>query len=431
MQTDNNIKYRPAGSAVIYELNVRQLTPEGTFRAAIPHLDTLHRTGVDIVWVMPPYPIGEENRKGALGSYYSVRDYCAINPEFGSIDDFDAFVARAHKLGIRVILDWVANHTARDARWLAEKPADWYERNADGSPVVPFDWTDTAKLNYANREVWQGQLDAMLWWVRDHDVDGFRCDMAMLVPIEFWQFVRAGLEAVRPDIFMLAEAEGTEFFDRAFDVCYAWRLHHLFCDVAKSRCRIDAVRRYLYEDFAQYPQSALRMMFTSNHDENSWNGSEFARLGDAADAMAVFTFLLPASVPLIYTGQEFGYDHSFAFFERDPLPDLEPNAFTDLYRRLADLRHSNPALWAGTDGGDFIEIHNNAEDCMLSFARSNGDNRVVCLLNLSPYTIQADFDTGIYAGDYTDALNGSRYALPSHIDTYFAPWEYKILVKKV
>lgn len=429
MATKNKIKLPPVDRAAVYELNVRQLTAEGTFQAAIPHLDTLRWTGVDIIWVMPPYPIGELNRKGALGSYYSVRDYCAINPEFGTMADFDAFVERAHALGMRVILDWVANHTARDARWLEEKPADWYERNPDGTPVTPFDWTDTAKLNYANREVWQGQLDSMMFWVRKHNVDGFRCDMAMLVPLEFWQFAVAELRKVKPDLFMLAEAEGTEFFDGAFDACYAWKLHHLLCDIAKSRCRVDALRHYIYEDFNAYPKSALRLMFTSNHDENSWNGSEFVRFGDAADAMAAATFVLPSSLPLIYTGQEFGYDHSFAFFEHDPLPELEANAFTDLYRRLIDLRHSNPALRSGADGGDFIEIHNNAEDCMISFARTRDDNTVLCLLNLSPYTIQADFDTGIYAGEYTNALNGTPYVLPPHIDTYFAPWEYKILIR--
>ena len=421
---------RPFGSMVIYELNVRQLTPQGTFNAVLPHLHTLRKMGTDIIWVMPPYPIGEVNRKGALGSYYSIRDYCAINPEFGTMADFDAFVEQAHSLGIKVILDWVANHTARDARWLTEKPDDWYERNPDGSPATPFDWTDTAKLNYANREVWHGQLEAMKFWLLEHNIDGFRCDMAMLVPLEFWQFATAELRRQRPDIFMLAEAEGPEFFDRAFDACYAWRLHHLLGDVAKSRCRADAIRHYIYDDRNSYPQTALRMMFTSNHDENSWNGSEFVRLGDAADAMAVTTFLFPSSMPLVYTGQEFGYDHSFAFFEHDPLPDIEPNAFTDLYRRLADLRHSNPALWSGSEGGDFIEIRNNAEDCMLSFVRTKEDNEVVCLLNLSPYTIQADFNTGIYAGEYTDALNGSNYTLPSHIDTYFAPWEYKVLIRK-
>ena len=430
MAKNTKIKYQAPEAAVVYELNVRQLTSEGTFHAAIPHLETLRWAGVDIIWVMPPYPIGQENRKGTLGSYYSVRDYCGINPEFGTMKDFDEFVACAHSLGMKVILDWVANHTARDARWITEKPADWYVRNPDGSAAVPFDWTDTAKLNYDNREVWQGQLDAMMFWVRDHHIDGFRCDMAMLVPAEFWQFVCAELRKLRPDLFMLAEAEGTEFFDRAFNACYAWKLHHLLCDIAKSRCRADALRRYLYEDFETYPKNALRLMFTSNHDENSWNGSEFLRFGDAADAMAAATFLLPASLPLIYTGQEFGYDHSFAFFEHDPLPDREPNAFTDLYRRLADMRHSNPALWAGENGGDFTEIHNNAQDCMLSFARTRDNNMVLCLLNLSPYTIQADFNTGIYAGEYTDALNGTPYTLPQHIDTYFAPWEYKVLIKK-
>ena len=430
MANTSDINLRPDGGCVIYELNVRQLTAEGTFRAAIPHLATLRRMGVDIVWVMPPYPIGEENRKGALGSYYSVRDYCAINPEFGTLADFDAFVAEAHKSGMRVILDWVANHTSRDARWLTEKPADWYERNDDGTAAVPFDWTDTAKLNYANREVWQGQLEAMRFWVCGHSVDGFRCDMAMLVPVEFWRFVTDELRALRPGLFMLAEAEGPEFFGGVFDVCYAWKLHHLLCDIAWSRCRADALRRHISDDFATYPEGSMRLLFTSNHDENSWNGSEFRRFGDAADAMAAATFVLPSGIPLIYTGQEFGYDHSFAFFEHDPLPDTETNAFTDLYKRLIALRHDNPALWAGPGGGDFVDIRNNAEDCMLSFARSKGDNLVLCLLNMSPYTIQADFDTGIYAGEYTDALNGRDYSVPPHIDTYFAPWEYKILIRK-
>lgn len=430
MSADNN-SLRPCGASVIYELNVRQLTPEGNFAAAASHLDTLRHAGIDIIWIMPPYPIGEAERKGSLGSYYSVRDYCAINPEFGTMADFDGFVARAHSLGMRVILDWVANHTARDARWLEEKPADWYERNADGTPVAPFDWTDTAKLNYGNRAVWDGELESMRFWVTEHGVDGFRCDMAMLVPVEFWRYVTDELRKIKPSLFMLAEAEGPEFFENGFDVCYGWRLHHLLCDVARSRCRIDAVRRYLYDEYGVLPSSPMRLLFTSNHDENSWNGSEFERLGDAADAMAVFTYLLPSGVPLVYTGQEFGYDHRFAFFDRDPMPDITPNAFTDLYHRLADLRHDNAALWSGAEGGDFVEIHNNAEDCMLSFVRTKGDNRVLCLLNLSPYTIQADFDAGIYAGSYTDALNGSHYELPPHIDTYFAPWEYKILIKKV
>ena len=185
-------------NAVLYEMNVRQLTPEGTLRAATERLAFLRELGIDAVWLMPVYPIGRVNRKGSLGSYYSIRDYCAVNPEMGTAADLDAFVAEAHRLGMKVLLDWVANHTARDARWIAEKPADWYERDAQGEPAVPWDWTDTAKLDYANRAVWQGQIDAMRYWLEEHAVDGFRCDMAMLVPIDFWREAVRQLRRTKP-----------------------------------------------------------------------------------------------------------------------------------------------------------------------------------------------------------------------------------------
>ena len=290
--------------AVIYEMNIRQTTPEGTFRSAARRLPLLRNIGVDAVWLMPVYPIGSINRKGTLGSYYSISNYCAVNPEFGTMADFDDFVAEAHRLGMRVLLDWVANHTSRDAVWLSECPTDWYERNADGSAKVPCDWDDTAKLNYANREVWRGEIDAMSFWLREHDVDGFRCDMAMLVPIEFWQQARSELQRINPDVFMLAEAEEQNMFDNAFDASYTWEMHHILCDVAQGRRRVWDLRNYIYADRGRYPQSAMRLMFTSNHDENSWNGSEFARFGAAAEIMAALTFVLPQSLPLIYTGQD-------------------------------------------------------------------------------------------------------------------------------
>ncbi len=415
--------------AVLYEMNVRQLTPEGTLRAAMARLDFLREMGVDAVWLMPIHPIGERERKGSLGSYYSVRDYCAVNPEFGTMADFDAFVARAHALGMKVLLDWVANHTARDARWIYEKPADWYERDEKGEPAVPWDWNDTAKLDYANREVWRGQIDAMRFWVEEHAVDGFRCDMAMLVPIEFWQEVSAELHRVKPDVFMLAEAEEQNLFDRAFDACYTWQLHHLLNDVAQQKCRVWPLRDYLYADPVRYPATAIRLMFTSNHDENSWSGSEFARMGDAVQVMAALTFVLPQGMPLIYTGQEVGCDHTFEFFDRDPIADYTPNYYTAFYRRLCRMKHSNAALRAGERGGRMIEIENNAKDCMLSFVREVEGNRVVVLANVSPYTIHADFYTGIYAGTYVDAMTGVESELPSHVERDMAPWSFQILTK--
>ena len=416
---------QPWGGRILYEMNIRQLTAEGTFAAAIPHLALLHAMGVDALWLMPVYPIGEICRKGSLGSYYSIRDYCAVNPEFGTMEEFDRFVAEAHALGMQVLLDWVANHTSRDARWLAEKPYGWYERNSSGEAAIPFDWSDTAKLDYSNREVWQGEIDAMLFWLTKHHIDGFRCDMAMLMPPEFWHEAVSQLRQVKPDIFMLAEAEERWLFDNGFNACYTWRLHHMMCDIAQGRCRTDALRRYIYEDRETYPAPALRMTFTSNHDENSWNGSEFERLGDAAHIMAALTFVLPQSLPLIYTGQEFGYDHRFAFFDKDPMPAFTPNGQTDFYSRLAAMKHRNAALHSLD--GSFVEIRNNAEDCLMTFVRESAGNRVVCIMNLSPYAIHADFNTGIYAGIYRDALCGGEYTLHTHVEQDMVPWQFTLL----
>ncbi|WP_418662033.1 alpha-amylase family glycosyl hydrolase [Alistipes communis] len=418
--------------AVLYEMNVRQLTPEGTLRAAAARLEFLRDLGVDAVWLMPIYPIGEKNRKGTLGSYYSIRDYCAVNPELGTMDDFDDFVAEAHRLGMKVLMDWVANHTSRDARWIAGKPASWYERDASGEPAVSWDWTDTAKLDYANRDVWEAQVAAMEFWIARHAVDGFRCDMAMLVPIGFWQYAAARLRRVKPDLFLLAEAEQRNLFDDGvFDACYGWEMHHLLNDVAQQRVRVTALRDWLRADRGRYPRSAMRLAFTSNHDENSWNGSEFARMGAARGIMAAFTFVVPGGLPLIYTGQEVGYDHSFAFFDRDPIPaeSYRANAYTEFYRRLTELRHANPALAAGGRGGDMVEISNNAEDCLMTFVREVPGNQVVAVMNLSPYAIETDYYTGIYAGMYTDALTGRPSELRGHVVEPMGPWSYRILTR--
>ena len=418
-------------SAVLYEMNVRQLTREGTFQAAIERLPFLRSVGVDALWLMPIYPIGEEGRKGSLGSYYSIRDYKAINPEFGSEADFRKFVDAAHALGMKVLLDWVANHTARDARWIDEKPADWYERDEYGVAKIPWDWSDTAKLNYANHDVWLGQIDAMRYWVEEFKVDGFRCDMAMLVPIEFWQEASAELHRIKPDVFMLAEAEEDNLFDAAFNMSYQWNIHHIMVDIAKGARRVWDLRNAMHSERARYPREAMRMSFTSNHDENSWSGSEQDRFGAALEIMTALTFLMPSTMPLIYTGQEVGYNHSFEFFERDAIPAAAyvENHTTELYRRLTALKHHERALDAGEWGGDVIEIENNAKDCMMTFVREVDGSRVVAIMNLSPYTIHADFRTGIYAGDYLDAMSGERVVLDERVERDIAPWCYQILIK--
>lgn len=412
-------------------MNIRQFTTEGTFRAASERLPFLRSIGVDAIWLMPIYPIGEEDRKGSLGSYYSIRDYKGVNPEFGSEADLRDFITKAHALGIKILFDWVANHTARDARWISERPVDWYERDSEGRAKVPWDWSDTAKLNYANREVWRGQIDAMRYWVEQFGIDGFRCDMAMLVPIEFWQEASAELHSIKSDIFMLAEAEEDNLFEGAFNMSYQWNIHHIMCDIAKGARRVWDLRNAMHAERQRYPREAMRLSFTSNHDENSWSGSEQSRFGRALEVMTAMTFLMPSTMPLIYTGQEVGYDHSFAFFDRDPIPEelYKEGYATELYRRLADLKHSQRALDSGERGGDVIEIENNAKDCMMTFVREVDDSRVVAIVNLSPYTIHADFRTGIYAGKYRDAISGERVILDEHVERDIAPWHYQILVK--
>ena len=383
---------QPLSNSVVYEMNVRQYTPEGTFAAAQKELPRLAEMGVDILWLMPIYPIGIEGRKMGpedLGSYYAVRNYCDVNPEFGTLADFDNFLAEAHKLGLRVVLDWVANHTSPDAVWVTGKPADWYERDAEGNTTYTADWSDTANLNYENKEVWKGMSDAMHFWM-ERGIDGFRCDMACEVPLEFWQETIAGLRAKYPEMYMLAEGEEPKLHTLSgFNASYSWELHHMMNDIAQGKKNIPELLAYLEKDAERHPASAdaFRLMFTSNHDENSWAGTEFERMGDAAKLMAVLTFTLPGGQPLIYTGQEMGWNKRFEFFTHDPIPAWEKNEYFDFYKGLIKIRHENPALAAGADGGKFKVV--SAEDSVLVFTRTLPDNKVTVKAELkAPWSFE-------------------------------------------
>lgn len=361
-------------NSVVYEMNIRQYTPEGTFAAAQEHLPRLKELGVDIVWLMPIYPIGVKERKGTLGSYYAISDYCATNPEFGSLEDFDNFVREAHKLGLRVVLDWVANHTSPDAKWINECPADWYVRDSLGNTVVNYDWYDIAELNYDNRAVWDEMKKSMHFWM-ERGIDGFRCDMACEVPLEFWQETIAELRAKYPGIYMLAEGEEPKLHSQCdFNSSYAWELHHLMNAIARGEKGVSDLLAYIEKDSQRHPENAFRLMFTSNHDENSWAGTEFERMGDAAKVMAVLTFTLPNSQPLIYTGQEMGWNKRFEFFEKDHIPAWEENEYGEFYKWLIDVKHNNPALAAGEKGGEFNVI--SSDNNTLVFTRTLPDNEV-------------------------------------------------------
>lgn len=381
-------------SSVVYEVNVRQFSEEGTLKAVEAQLPRLKDLGVDILWLMPINKIGVEGRKGTLGSYYAIADYKAIDPEFGTLEDFDSFLAAAHEQGFRVIMDWVANQTAPDNVWMTEKPADFYERDSLGNAIWEYDWTDTRSLNYENREVWYAQEDAMRFWL-ERGVDGFRCDAAGEMPSETWQYLVPTLRRDYPDIYLLAEAEKTEFaVDTMFDATYAWELHHIENGIANGPGNKDEVktaaelRAYIARDAARVPRSAFRLAFTSNHDENSWAGTEFERLGDAWKVMEVLNFTLPQTQPLIYTGQEIGLSRRLEFFEKDAITDWTANEYTEFYKYLIDLKHANPALDAGERGGKMKYIPGLPEN-VLGFTRAVKGNKVTVLANLSAEPVVA------------------------------------------
>ena len=329
------------------------------------------------------YEIGTEGRKGTLGSYYAISDYCKVNPEFGTMADFDSLLTAAHREGFKVILDWVANQTAPDHIWMRERPADFYERDSLGNAIYEYDWTDTRSLNYENEAVWAAQDSCMRFWL-DKGVDGFRCDAAGEMPAKFWKAVLPGLRRDYPDAYLLAEAEKPELGDPAegFDATYAWELHHLMNSVAQGEKTVQDLKDYIARDAENYPHHQFRLMFTSNHDENSWNGTEFERLGDAVKVMAVLCFTLPEGQPLVYTGQEIGMDHRLAFFEKDPVPDWTANGFTAFYKDLIAMRHANAALSAGGKGGPLVYIDGMPEG-VLAFSRAVEGNKVTVCANLT------------------------------------------------
>ena len=368
-------------NAVVYEMNVRQYTPEGTFAAAAEHLPRLSELGVDIIWLMPIYPIGVKERKGTLGSYYAISDYCATNPEFGSLEDFDAFVATAHKLGLKVIIDWVANHTSPDALWITERPADWYVRDEQGNTIVQYDWTDIAKLNYDNYDMRAEMEQAMRFWMA-RGIDGFRCDMACEMPFDFWQTVIPAIRNDYPQMYWLAEGEDKELHNNSFDASYTWELHHLLNAIARGEKGVNELKEQIAKYAEEYPAEAFRLMFTSNHDENSWAGTEFERMGDAAKVMAMLTFTLPNGQPLIYTGQEMGWNKRFEFFEKDHIPAWEDNEYTAFYKEMTALRHNNIALSAGERGGK-IEYIEDVPVGVFAFTRAVEGNSVTVYANLT------------------------------------------------
>ncbi|MCK5821591.1 MAG: alpha-glucosidase C-terminal domain-containing protein [Bacteroidales bacterium] len=408
--------------AVMYEVNIRQFSTEGTFNAFATHLPRLKNLGVEILWLMPIHPIGIENRKGELGSYYSVLDYKDVNPEFGTMDDFKAMVKNAHDLEMKVIIDWVPNHSSWDNALLTQHP-EWYAKDSTGNMFSPWDWTDVVQFDYSQRGLRDYMIETFKYWLTETDLDGFRMDVAHQVPTDFWNEVRQPLLDVKPDMILLAEAENPELHKQAFDMTYAWEFHHIMNELAQGKKNVSDMLTYFEKHDKEYNNNDIQMYFTSNHDENSWNGTVWERMGDAAEVMAVLSYTVPG-MPLIYNGQEAGLAHRLEFFVKDSIPWKE-HFFNALYTKLNSFKKDNPALWNPGFGGDMQIINNNKQKNVLSYMRTKGDNEILVIMNLSAEIIDVELDSFDNTETFTCFQTGETVSFAAPSESLSA-WEYKI-----
>lgn len=408
----------------IYEVNIRQYTPEGTFKAFQKHLPRLKSMGVDILWIMPIQPVGRKNRKGTLGSYYSIMDYTAVNPEFGTERDFKTLVEEAHKLGMHVIIDWVANHTSWDNVWI-QPHADWYTKDSLGNIIIPkgTDWKDTADLNYDNPDLRRAMIDAMKYWIKNTDIDGFRCDVAGMVPLSFWLHVRSEIDELKPNCFFLAEDESPAIH-AAFDATYNWKLKDIYNNIAKGKKNVSDLLLCFAEEAKEFGTDDILMNFTTNHDLNSWDGSEYERLGDSAvNAFTVLTYVLPG-MPLMYTGQEEPLKKRLSFFEKDTVGFKNYDRQV-LFTKLNQLKKDNKVLWNVSYRSGFTILKNTVPNNVLSFIRTAEKGKLLCVFN---------FSSREQTFKITDAVNGSYklymgdiLAIKTNTTVKLKPWGYTVL----
>ena len=429
LYSQNHVSLNPppdwSYNKIIYEVNIRQFTDDGSFNAFKRHLPRLKETGVGILWFMPIHPIGEKNRKGILGSYYSVRDYKAVNHEFGTLKEFKNLVDLIHKMGMYVIIDWVANHTAWDNEWIIEHP-EFYTKDSLGKIISPNpDWTDVADLNYENKVLWAAMIDALKFWVKEYDVDGYRCDVAGMMPIEFWVEARKELDNIKP-VFMLAEWDTPEMH-LAFDMTYDWTLHKIMNGIAEGEKSATDLIDHINVDNKKYPIDAFRMQFTSNHDENTWNGTVFERLGNAAESFAVFSFLIP-DMPLIYSGQEAGLNKRLEFFDKDTI-EWKEHKFQKLYLQLTKLKNDNDALLNGKSGGNIVWVNSTDKKNILSFTRTKNKDKIFAIFNFSEKKIEFDLDGETIGGTYKNYFTGKIETFSKNEKFNLEPWKFKIFVK--
>ena len=413
-------------NATIYELNIRQFSQEGTFKAIEKQLPRLKKMGINIIWLMPVQPIGVVNRKGSLGSYYSVKDYLKVNPEFGTDEDFRSLVKAIHSQGMYVILDWVANHSSWDNPLATQHP-EWYSRGRNGKfQSTPWrDYDDIIDFDYSQPGLRKYMTEALKFWVKEYDIDGYRCDVASFVPIDFWENARKELDAIKP-VFMLAEAEDKELHRKAFDATYNWTLWNILHQIAINNKSVKTLgEAYIAEHVSIFPKEGIRMNFIDNHDKNSWEGNQYSNFGPALKAATVFTAMMDG-MPMVYNGQEAGLDRSLLFFEKDPIV-WKKHENEALYTTLFALKHKNQALWNGNRGGEMVRIMNDKMDQIISFVREKNGDKVITFINLSMEKVQVNFDTSYDSGNYTNLFTGKPQRISEKMTITMEPWEYLVL----
>ena len=421
--------------AVLYEANIRQYSDEGSFNVFAKDLPLLKKMGVKIIWMMPINPISTTKNKGPLGSYYAVSDYTKVNPEFGTLEDFKSLVKQAHQLGMYVILDWVPGHTGWDHVWIKEH-SDFYLKNRKGEIIDPIDfrtgksfgWTDVADLNYNNLEMREALRQAMIYWVKEVDIDGYRIDQAYAVPQEFYDKTFAALKAVKP-VFLLAETDiyhpgGLELVSK-FDASYDWSGHHLSKEVAQGQKNAVDYSRHLRNTIRNYGAENILVNFVSNHDENSWNGTIEESYGDAAHAFMALNYTIPG-MPLIYSGQEYDLNKRLLFFEKDSFPKTKGKTM-DLLQQLGALKNNHSALESGADGGSFNMLTTSKPQQIFTFERGKNGDTLVVLANLSKEYAQF---TMPYDGEFKRFTDFKSKRLSSPYEYVMKPWEFWILIKE-
>ncbi len=406
----------------IYEVNIRQYTPEGTFAAFQKHLPRLHDMGVEILWFMPITPIAVEKRLGVLGSYYACSDYTSINPEYGTIDDFRILVKTAQDIGFKVIIDWVANHTGCDHTWTKTNP-EFYKTNFKGEFFDMHGWEDVIDLDYDNPAMRFAMIEAMRFWVKECNIDGFRCDMAHLVLLSFWKEARVALDKEKK-LFWLAECEEPHYHE-VFDASYRWKWLHKTEEYARMKTDISGLEGVLYFYNSHFPPEALHLFFTSNHDENSHSGSEYERYGDAAKCFAVFSCTWNG-IPLIYSGQELPNKKRLKFFEKDEIEWTGNFELHDFYKTLLKLRKTNPALSAADINVITYRLNTDAPN-VFAFIRKTVKHSVLVILNLSSDTSWFEMRDGRAHGKFKEVFTGEEYEFVYQKWFEMKPWEYWVM----